>query len=406
MKLESRKPKAERRPKSENGRNGLRQEFLFVLSGRRKTHFGNLDSSRFPISDLRFAGFTLIEFIAVLAIISILALTLVGVVIKRVDFAAYNAEQANLATFANALTLQALRNGQIPGETTWAAAAGNWLSLPASSITNNARNYNRAFVYDSSEFISGSVLQLPYTQTTGLVNGVSFSSTNNLRLMIVSSLSANLPVSSGPLVAGSFNDIWNTTLGNIPGTWSGWSGRGDDLLIQRLNLQPLFHRVILNAVDTNNFGSFTVQSGTNLSSLIYVTTNSDAWFLQDTVIGLYDTNNPNPALNPNLESKVVVQGDASYVFENWAWRGQLSGWGTNGPASPTSLPPSAAEAFSSLATRFTAYGTVDKSPQILASFYAFMMDYNSWSQEFFLTTDTNLLNALSQDAARIQSIIP
>ena len=233
-------------------------------------------------------------------------------------------------------------------------------------------------------------MTLPYTQTNGLINGVSLSNTNNLRLMIVSSMSANPPVSSRGLDTATFNYYWNT---NLP--------PGSDLLIQRVNLLPLFHRLIFNAEDTNNFGSFVVQSGT-ASSTNYVLTNApaDAWYLQGTVIGLYDTNNG----LPNLESTIVVQADASYVFENTAWRGQLSGWGTNGPASPTATPPSAGDAFSTLATWFSATGNKyppNPAPVILASFYAFMMDYNAWSSNNVFGSNY-IWNALSQDAVRFQ----
>ena len=105
-----------------------------------------------PSSVLRSRAFTLLEFIGVLAVIAILAAALVPVVIKRVDIAAVNTETANLNNLSHALVLQALHNYQIPDQTTWAAAVGNWLSLPAASITNNARNYNRAFLYDAGGF--------------------------------------------------------------------------------------------------------------------------------------------------------------------------------------------------------------------------------------------------------------
>jgi hypothetical protein len=313
-----------------------------------------------------------------------------------------------------ALVSEILHTCQIPGATNWGSVVGSWLMYPTTRIATNSHGFLRAYLYDTNGF--GGVT-LPYTQTTGLS---AFPS--NPRIMIVSSLDTNLPVASGGLGTTTFNTIWNTTTGNLPATWTNWPGSGANLVIQRINLLPLFKQLILSAVDTNCFGNFVVQSGTSSSANTYVLTNSpnNAWYLLGTVISLDDTNS-NPS-SPSLESKYVVQGDTSFVFEDRAWRGLLSGWGTNGPvgltvtSTNTTLTAVAiAQTFTGCAHTFchSALNSNDTTPgdscqACQSCFDALMSDYSSWSQQGFTTgswgNTSCTCSALVSDCARISTI--
>src|SRR5439155_24791952 len=124
-----------------------------------------------------------------------------------------------------------------------------------SAVLTNGRRYARAFLIDPSLSIGGA--GLPYTQTT---NGAS--SVNNARVMIVSSLAGALPngLSSAPQDVPTFNAIWNTPEGGTP---AGWTMSGDDLRIKKLNLEPLFHQLILyNHDPTNVTAPFSIDRGT------------------------------------------------------------------------------------------------------------------------------------------------
>ena len=65
--------------------------------------------------------------------------------------------------------------------------------------------------------------------------------------------------------------IWNTPLRASPWPTTTWNGRGEDLVIQRINLDPLFFRVILNPIDMNPSGSFAIENNGTSSTINPVT---------------------------------------------------------------------------------------------------------------------------------------
>src|SRR2546422_6527290 len=109
------------------------------------------------ISDFRLrAGWTLIESIAVMAVLAILAAMIAPTVIKRVDRAAWTKETADLNAIGDAFTQSILRTKKIPDASSWATfIATNQASFPVSSILTNGRRYARAFLIDPSLSING-----------------------------------------------------------------------------------------------------------------------------------------------------------------------------------------------------------------------------------------------------------
>src|SRR5439155_3894460 len=114
------------------------------------------------------------------------------------------------------------------------------------------------------------------------------------RVMIVSSLSKDLPVVTGIPASSEFNAIWDTPDGAKPSTltWTSWSGSGDDLRIKKLNLQPQFYQLILINHDTTRVGRYSIDS--NPANGLGVTAGgagTNSFFLDGSVVGLHDENN-------------------------------------------------------------------------------------------------------------------
>ena len=202
-------------------------------------------------------AFSLIELIGVLAVITVLASLLLPVVVRHVDIAAVNGEAASLNNISNALVLQILRSNSIPSEAAWFQTVGNWLSYSSGGVLTNARRNLRVCLYDPSgwltNFVTTSYVQGP--------TGISISPAN-ARVLFVSSLGKALPSTLTNGTATDFNNLWNSTARTVPtsGPWSGWTttGKPDDVLVQTLNLQPLFYQLVLSSRDTNTAASFLI----------------------------------------------------------------------------------------------------------------------------------------------------
>ena len=258
-------------------------------------------------SSFRASGFTLIEMIGVLAVLAVLAAVLLPALLKETDVAVSNQETATLQSFATGLQNYIMRNRTIPSETNWFSVVATEYGLDTNDVTNNPRHQARVFLINSvpgtGAYIQNSSGTTPFPA--------------NARLIILSvlgnvSLPSGLP--SGRPNGADFKDTWNAAPGTIPSgsglAWKYWSGNGSDLLIQRINLGPLFNHLVLNNTDPTNapysIDNFTV---TNLPP----TNQWDAWFLTGTVFKLY-------LANTNLEASQVLLQDSSWWFTAGVWR--------------------------------------------------------------------------------------
>jgi prepilin-type N-terminal cleavage/methylation domain-containing protein len=343
------------------------QILLVNRQGKERRGGQALDSAKaFP--RLR-AGWTLIESIAVMAVLAILAAMVAPSIIKRVDRAAWTKETADLNAIGDALTQSILRTKTIPTFTNWHSAVASQMSLPVSAVLTNGRRYARAFLIDPDARINGNDLQsVPYTQTINGATGVT-----NARVMIVSSLAGPLLTSTGMETPAGFKAIWDTPEGGTP---AGWTLSGDDLLIKKLNLEPLFHQLILVNHDPTNAppAPFSIDRGTTnlvssgpLGSNKYYLEGSDVWLLDS---------------NFNVRTRYLLSRNISFIFESGAWRGQIQGGET------FSNPEGAsASAFLTLATAFynapvNPGAQSGASPNaVLVSMYTFMFDYVFWATQ-------------------------
>jgi prepilin-type N-terminal cleavage/methylation domain-containing protein len=311
------------------------------------------------------AGFTLIEVIGVLAVLAILALAVTSSVIKRIDQGALTKETADLAAIGEAYTQSILKLKTIPGHTTWAAAVANQMSLPTNAISVNPRRHARAFLVDPNLSVGGG--GLPYTQATnGTMRPIS------ARVMVVSSLSKTLPVSNGIPSSAEFDAIWDAVEGFKPKTalWINWTGTGEDLRIKKVNLEPLFHRLMLVNRDTNGAARFSIDS-TNSFVIPTGPAGVNSYYLDGSVLGLH-----NPVGTP--VTKHLLTRDISFVYERDHWRGWI------GPGDPyyTTSDAFVREALEFLAAAWNPNANGGASQTgVLVAMYVFMFDYALWAEE-------------------------
>jgi len=185
----------------------------------------------------RHRGFTLIEMIGVLAIISTLAAVLVPNVVKSVDEAVMKAEGEDLVALAAALDSFTSSQKIIPNAAGWVAALAGVTSMSTNKVNLNERGFRRGYYVDPRFFTATATAFAGYTQTNGRT-AAPFSP----RIMIVSDLTRNAP--AAPTTAAAFNAIWNQSAGATV-------VEGARVRVQRIHLGSWFLPVLL----TNQFTS-------------------------------------------------------------------------------------------------------------------------------------------------------
>jgi type II secretory pathway pseudopilin PulG len=333
---------------------------------------------------------TLIEVIAVLAILAISAAVVLPMLIKDLDKAASDQEVATLQSFADAFQRRIDRYGYIPGPTEWTTNISMELGIAPSDVNANTRHLTRYLLFDPN---FATALTIPYTQTS---SGAGTAPTG-ARLMILSSLGKALPtMSSGiPANAADFSNIWNTASGTVPSAtvFNNWGGSGDDLKIQRINLSSLFAHVMLSYYASVNNAWYSIGAGAPIA-----VNNLDAYFLKGSVLNLF-TNSP--AL---LNSQLIINDDTSCWYYQDAWRGLLPGT-TGVPGSSANLP--GAFDFSSIVNGFlnatpTSLGA-GQQQLVVQDFINYMNAYTNWAGSGF-TDQTNYNSAVQLQATMVNRI--
>jgi type II secretory pathway pseudopilin PulG len=266
------------------------------------------------------AAFSLIELIGVLAIGLILASIIAVVTVRNIDQGVSNQEAQTLQNFATALQNSIQRSRYIPDATDWYVSVATEMGVSTNFVLYNIRNSSspRVMMVDPSLHIGPSTVAQGVLQYQQGASG----STNPFspRVMIVSSLQPSTPLPALGIAQGNFDALWNTPAASLPtnGTFSTFKS-GYDLLVERINLAPLFaHLQLINyPTPASNLGQFTIDS-----SATNVVPNSssgiDAYFIKST--GLYllkDTNYVPPSA---LESKLILDRDATYYYVGQVWR--------------------------------------------------------------------------------------
>jgi prepilin-type N-terminal cleavage/methylation domain-containing protein len=272
----------------------------------------------FPPSPSTLPGFSLIEVIGVLAVLSILLATLAPMMIAGYDRAARDREQRELESIGRAIHQHILRNSQIPDAAGFPTAVANQLGWTTTSVTNNPRGLRRAYVLDprlTNHF------PIPFNQSPlGLTNLPNV----ELGILILGTIGEPLPngvVSGFASSQIAYSNLWNLAEGSLPADWT-WAGRPEDLRIARVNVGTLFVPLVLNYgtyinPGSGNQGRFTI--GNSTTNILPTSPSYTAHFLRGSVLGLHH----HAGTVNTLQVSEVLQHPMSFVYEGDAWRGQL-----------------------------------------------------------------------------------
>jgi type II secretory pathway pseudopilin PulG len=267
---ESRSPKAEGATRTlgrDGSAFGFRLCFGFRLSGFGFPHPKSpVDSLGGPSPRLRpvrprCQAFTLVEMIGVLVVIVILAAAVLPSLLKAIDRAVLSREAENLRDMAGALQTLAMTEHRIPGTNTVFADLAAELGWLVSETRTNSRGNERVFLVDPTLRLGpGAGATLPYTQDyRGSTNPA------NPRVMILSSLGDALPnivFNPGSYAGTVFNLLWNSADQTKPASWTtSWGGDFDDMVIQRVNFEPLFVQLVLNKSPSTAIPLYAVDEG-------------------------------------------------------------------------------------------------------------------------------------------------
>jgi len=288
------------------------------------------DRSTSAAAGRRPRAFSLLETIGVLAVMAILALALLPSLMKELTLKSHESEAASLKTIIIGLQDYVGNTRRIPGPATFAENIALELGWLVSDVSTNTRGNSRVYLPDPALRIGPPPLTplstLPYVQ-----GNLGSEQPINPRVMVISSLGAPLPatITTGAATdAAVFEQIWNSADGTAPAGWTG-GGNWDDILIQRLNLDPLFVPVILNNDPlTPTIGWYSIDN-TN-SPVVLPSVPFSAFYLVGTGLGLHTTGGTFLQVEQVLQgvattnnSSAFLAAGTSFVYEKGVWRGKL-----------------------------------------------------------------------------------
>jgi type II secretory pathway pseudopilin PulG len=251
---------------------------------------------------VRNRAFTAIEMVGALSIMALLAAAIIPSIIRKIDIATIQRETSDLSVMGNGLVREILNDKQFPATNGLTTAIATYLNMSVNQVATNPRGFSRMFMVDPNLKIAGA--GLPYVQ----LNTGSVTAPTNARVLILSTI-AQPAVST---ISDSFANIWNTPQGGKPSTWT---GKQDDLCIQRVELGGLFHKIYFINIDPTNYGYFTFE--TNAQSYIINSGGQYTTYVLDgTALSLYASG--------LLQVREILHDDQSYIYENNAWSRSFS----------------------------------------------------------------------------------
>lgn len=348
-------------------------------------------------------AFSLLEITGVLGVLTILASLALPSLLQQLGELARRQESERLSQIGQGLREYILRTRQVPATSTLASNVAEVLGWPARWVQETAAGQPRVFFYDPQLQIGTTTAStLPYVQTTSGAAAVS-----GARFLIVATLGAPLPGvigNPGNDAVRVFNLLWDAPDGTQPAGWT-WGGEWRDILIQRVNLRPLFTQVVLNN-QSYRFGRYSVD---NTNAPVALTNSSfTAFFLGRTQLGLHgDGTGPLQSVQVVPSAEAAGRDPAyawypSYVYERGIWRGRLFMEPPVPRRSGNDLQ-AAYEIFMSGPPNVYKVGSVTQS-SVTWAMYNFMSNYVVWATSgFSAETRVNVVLWQSSMAAQVRT---
>lgn len=253
---------------------------------------------------VRTRGFTLIEFVGVIAIIAILAGYGLVSAQRTLIENRRTAEESSLKGIAAGLSNVVKQALSVPSSSTWSTAVAAQLNRSLNEILTNSLGNRRTVLVDPTFQIGSPALPfsaLPYTQTIA-----GSREPRNLNFIILSSLDAPLPTSGL-----TFSNLWNSADEALPSGWpTSWKGSAADLKRERVTLTGLFYRLILNNLDATNSASWSMGTGT--TNAISPNSRKELWIVDGTSVDLHNAGG-------GLFARDILHADASYIYMAGRW---------------------------------------------------------------------------------------
>lgn len=262
---------------------------------------------------------TLIEVICIVAIIGIFAVVLLRALIREIDYDVSREERGLLRSFNEGLKLGIQRNSLIPSQNEWAGLVGSQTGVDVANVAQNRRHQPRVLLIDTNGWLN--TVSLPWAQPQAGTTVIP----NNARVLILSSLGKALPdtIIAGPAAPGVFNPLWNGTNDFTAGVWQNWGGRPEDVLVEPINLTPLFVALYIVTAGNDVPGWYTI--GTNITLLqapnqLLSQPYDPRFLLAGTSVNLYHA-----APTNTLDSIQILNKDTSFIYERGIWKSSAAG---------------------------------------------------------------------------------
>ncbi len=266
------------------------------------------------------SGFSLIEMIGVIAIMAIAAAIITPNLARRISRSNGEKEDQTLAMLGEALIRSVRVTQTIPGANSWATNIAAQTGLSANEVRyvspSDAESERVYLLHPAFAPTNSSSTDPLWAQGNSGASTVT-----NAEILIISSHKSTLalPVSSGRASStAAFDAIWdwsfNATTKAPPSGWSGdWTGNGEYLHVQRVNLAPLFQMVTFNNQHhPTNFPYY--QIGSASAASMSSTNVLSGYYLEGSLLRLYFTN------GSTLQMTHTLANGVNFIYESSRWR--------------------------------------------------------------------------------------